>query len=72
MPSGSLFDVLQVPASIGRTLTPDDERDDRPRTVVITDSLWRQRFGADPAVVGRSIALDGTSTFLSPSADLGV
>ena len=58
--SGSLFDVLQVPASIGRTLTPDDERDDRPRTVVITDALWRQRFGADPAVVGRSIALDGT------------
>ena len=58
--SGSLFDVLQVTASIGRTLTPDDEREDRPRTAVITDSLWRQRFGADPTVVGRSIALDGT------------
>jgi predicted permease len=58
--SGSLFDVLQVPAAIGRVLTSEDEREDRARTVVITDALWRQRFDADPRVVGRSIALDGT------------
>jgi predicted permease len=57
--SGSLFDVLQVPAAMGRTLTAEDEREDRPRTVVIADALWRRRFGADPAVIGRSIALDG-------------
>jgi len=56
--SGSIFDALQVNAAIGRTLTPDDEREDRPRTVVITDRLWRQRFGANPAVLGRAIALD--------------
>jgi predicted permease len=56
--SGSIFDALQVKAAIGRTLTPDDEREERPRAVVITDRLWRQRFGADPAVVGRAIALD--------------
>jgi hypothetical protein len=55
--SGSIFEVLQVQASIGRALTPDDEREDRPRTVVIADSLWRRRFGSDPAAVGRSIAL---------------
>jgi hypothetical protein len=58
--SGSLFDVLQVPAAIGRVLTSEDEREDGARTVVITDALWRQRFDADPRVVGRSIALDGT------------
>jgi putative ABC transport system permease protein len=56
--SGSIFDALQVTAAIGRTLTPDDEREERPRAVVITDRLWRQRFGAGPAVVGRTIALD--------------
>ena len=58
--SGSLFDVLEVQAALGRTLTPDDEREDRPNTVVITDALWRQRFGGNGAIVGQSIALDGT------------
>src|SRR5437899_3739650 len=57
--SGSLFDALQVRASIGRALSPDDERSDRPDVVVIADAMWRQRFGADPAIVGRAIAIDG-------------
>jgi putative ABC transport system permease protein len=57
--SGSLFDVLQVPAAIGRTLTPDDERSDRPLVAVITDALWRQRFNGDRSVIGRSIVLNG-------------
>jgi len=39
-------------------LTPDDERN-RAEVVVLTDTLWRQRFNADPAIVSRSIALDG-------------
>jgi putative ABC transport system permease protein len=57
--SGSLFDVLQVRAALGRTLSPDDERVDRPRVAVISDTLWRQRFGADPRAIGRAIQLDG-------------
>lgn len=57
--SGSLFDVLQVQASIGRTLIADDERPGRPEVVVVTDRLWRQRLGSDPAIVGRAIVLDG-------------
>jgi putative ABC transport system permease protein len=58
--SGSLFDVLRVRAAIGRTLTPDDEPSDRPKVAVITDAAWRQRFSADPAIVGRSIVVDET------------
>ena len=57
--SGSLFDVLQVPAAAGRTLTLDDEPLDRPDVAVISDGLWRRRFDADRAVVGRSIVVDG-------------
>jgi predicted permease len=57
--SGSLFDVLQVRAAIGRTLTADDERGDTPRVVTISDTLWRTRFGGDPAVLGRGVRLDG-------------
>src|SRR5439155_13751249 len=36
-----------------------DERKDRPDVAVVTDTLWRERLGGDPAIVGRSIALDG-------------
>jgi len=57
--SGSLFEVLQVQAALGRTLTPADEPSGRPEAAVITDGLWRQRFRSDPGVIGRSIVLDG-------------
>jgi len=57
--SGSLFDVLQVRAAMGRALTPADEPSSQPDVTVISDTLWRQRFGADPNVVGRSLVLDG-------------
>jgi putative ABC transport system permease protein len=58
--SGSLFDVLGVTAAIGRTLTPDDQGEERRNVTVVTDAFWRQRLGGDRAVVGRSITLDGT------------
>jgi predicted permease len=57
--SGSLFDVLRVRASIGRTLAPTDEPENAPDVVTITDSLWRRRLNADPGIVGRSVVLDG-------------
>jgi predicted permease len=58
--SGSLFDVLQVQAALGRTLMVSDEPSAQAEVVVITDACWRQRFGSDPAVVGRAVAIDGT------------
>jgi putative ABC transport system permease protein len=67
--SGSIFDVLGVRAAAGRTLTPadDPERENDatgsknagPAVAVITDTLWRQRLGADPRIVGNPIVLDG-------------
>jgi putative ABC transport system permease protein len=58
--SGSLFDVLRVPAALGRTLEPADEPSDRPNVMVITNACWRQRFGSDPRIVGRAVVVDGT------------
>jgi predicted permease len=57
--SGTLFDVLQIPMALGRGLARDDESLDRPRVAVISDRLWRERLGGDPAVLGRALALDG-------------
>jgi predicted permease len=65
--SGSLFDVLRVRAARGRTLRVLDEQPDQPRAAVVTDALWRGRLGSDPAVVGRTIVLDG-----EPFAIVGV
>jgi predicted permease len=59
--SGNLFGVLGVPAALGRTLTDDDDSPGRVPVVVISDGLWRRRFGGDPAVVGRRVALNGDS-----------
>ena len=57
--SGNFFDVLGVPASLGRTLTPEDDVPNSPPAVTISHALWRQRFGSDPAIAGQSLTLDG-------------
>ena len=58
--SGTLFDVLQIPTALGRGLSRNDERLERPRVTVVSDRLWRDRLGTDPAVLGRTLMLDGT------------
>ena len=57
--SGSLFEVLRVQAAIGRALTPADDAEGAPDVVAISDTLWRQRFGANRQIAGQSIVLDG-------------
>jgi putative ABC transport system permease protein len=56
--SGNLFDVLGVPTLLGRTLTPEDDREASTPTAVISERLWRARFGADPRAVGTAIILN--------------
>jgi putative ABC transport system permease protein len=57
--SGSLFDVFEVPVALGRGLNREDEDQARPRVTVISEQLWRDRLGRDPAVLGRSLTLNG-------------
>ncbi|HEX6995701.1 MAG TPA: ABC transporter permease [Gammaproteobacteria bacterium] len=61
------FPVLGVSAQLGRTLVPGDEDAGESAPIVISDGLWRRRFGAAPDVIGRSIELDGV-----PSVIVGV
>ena len=58
--SGNFFDVLGAQALIGRTLRPDDDRAGASRVVVLGHGLWQRQYGADPAVLGRKIVVDGT------------
>ena len=57
--TANLFDELGARAALGRTLRPDDGRPDAPRVTVVSDAYWRDRLGADPRVVGRSVTIDG-------------
>lgn len=52
------FDVLKIRPEIGRFFTASDIGKNR---IVISDELWRRRFDADPAALGRTVQLDGKS-----------
>ncbi len=59
--SSNFFTVLGVPIVLGRDFSNDDERPGNERVVIISDGLWQQRYGGDPAVVGRTMMLNGES-----------
>ena len=50
------FDVLGVSPRLGRTFITADARS---QVAVLTDPLWRRRFGADPSIVGQVVSLNG-------------
>jgi putative ABC transport system permease protein len=57
--SASYFSLLGVTPAVGRTFGPDEDDVAKPMAVVLlSDGLWRRRFGSDPQVVGRSITLN--------------
>jgi putative ABC transport system permease protein len=60
--TASLFDVAGVGPALGRVLDPADELPDAAPVVVLGDALWRERYGADPAVLGRRVRLNGVDT----------
>jgi predicted permease len=57
--SANLLPVLGVQPRLGRGFTEREDQDGSDRVAIIADSLWRRRFGSDPAIVGRKILLDG-------------
>jgi putative ABC transport system permease protein len=55
--SASFFVVLRVRHLHGRGLVAGENEPGRNKVVVLGYPLWRDRFGADPAVVGRTVSL---------------
>ena len=60
--SGSFFEALGARALHGRTLGPDDDLPNAEDVVVMSHGLWVRRFGSDPAIVGRTVQIDGQPT----------
>lgn len=60
----NLFAVLGVAAARGRAFTDEEARRGDGAEAVLSDALWRSRFGGDPAILGRTITLDGRATMV--------
>jgi putative ABC transport system permease protein len=56
--TADLFPLLRVMPAMGRTFTAEDEIDGRHHVALISDDLWRRRFGADPAILGKTMTTD--------------
>lgn len=65
--SAGAFDLLGESPRIGREIATDEDRDGAQAVVVIGGQLWRSRYDADPAIVGRTIVVNG-----SPATVVGV
>jgi predicted permease len=57
--TGNFFSVLGVTAAAGRTFTDDETWDVGERRAMISQGLWRTRFGSDPSIIDRTIDLGG-------------
>jgi len=57
--SANFFDVFGITPQYGRLFIPQDEQAGHEPIVVVSDVLWKRRFGSDPSLVGKSITLDG-------------
>ncbi|MGH9824580.1 MAG: ADOP family duplicated permease, partial [Blastocatellia bacterium] len=76
------FRALGVPLTLGRDFQPSEDELHGPKVMILSEALWRRRFGGDPTVVGRQITLDAESytvlgvmpssfeNVLAPSAEL--
>ena len=70
--TGTYFPVLGVTAAIGRTFTPDDNRvPGGDPLVVLAYDYWRARFAADPAILGKTLTVNGHNMTIIGVAQAG-
>ena len=61
MITAGFFDALGVQPRYGRVFNVADEQVSDPEVIILSHHLWRDRFGGDPQMVGKTISLDGKS-----------
>ncbi len=60
--TAGLLPALGVQPQLGRMFLPEEDRDKARPVAIISDTMWRRRFHQDPAILGRSIPIDGIPT----------
>ena len=59
--SANFFSVLGAQAELGRVFLPEEDQPGEDNVVILGHALWKQKFGGNPDVVGRSVTLEGES-----------
>ena len=59
MATTSFFSLLGVRPVVGRLFLPGEDRPGGPPVAVLSEALWKSRYGGDPSAVGRGVTLDG-------------
>jgi predicted permease len=57
--ASNFFDTLEIPPALGRAFLPGEETQGSDHVAILSNSLWRDRFASDPAILGKSFTLDG-------------
>ena len=57
--SANFFDVLEVPARIGRTFLPEEDQTGKDQEIILSYGLWERRYASDPNVLGKILKVDG-------------
>src|SRR5437588_7053612 len=57
--TGNYFQAMGVKPALGRTFLRENESPGRDQVAVLSYGLWRKRFGGDPAIVNKTVTLDG-------------
>jgi predicted permease len=59
--TASFLPTLGVRPALGRNFTDEEDRPGGPSVVILSDALWRRRYSADAAILGKTIQIDGTA-----------
>src|SRR5215213_8284601 len=62
--TANAFDVLSIKPILGRAFLPGEDAASTPRVAILSEGLWRRRFGADSSIIGRSLTFDGFPTVI--------
>ena len=57
--TANFFAVLGAQPALGRSFLPEEEGTGSRHSVILSDGLWRRRFGADPRIIGRAVRFEG-------------
>ena len=57
--SANFHGVFRVQPSFGRAFLPEEEEPGRDHVAILSDGIWRQRYGSDPQILQKNIRLEG-------------
>jgi putative ABC transport system permease protein len=57
--SANFFDTLAVQPALGRAFRQEEEQPGHDQEVILSSGLWQRRFASDPAIIGKTMQIDG-------------